>query len=179
MLLSKRSPGSATAAALWLMMPCVVLLPVACAGSSPEDVASDGSAVTINLPVRVAAGASAAYTDPTGNVWDADVGFHGGVALENANQAVKDTTAPTIFDGPRYCCSNGQAAGFGYRFGVPAGTYSVTLKFTENWVTGAGQRLFNVTINGKTVLSDFDIFAESGGQWVALDKTFQVTTTSQ
>ena len=50
----------------------------------------------------------------------------------------------------------------------------MTPKFTENWVTGPGQRIFGVSIDGQTVLDKFDIYAESGGMWLALDKTFSV-----
>jgi hypothetical protein len=57
---------------------------------------------------------------------------------------------------------------------LPAGTATVTLKFAEIEQTAPGQRVFDVAINGQTVLHDFDIFAEAGGANVALDKTFTV-----
>jgi hypothetical protein len=119
--------------------------------------------------IRVAAGATSPYTDPEGNTWSADTGFTGGAAAEDTNQSVQGTNASTLYDGQRYGVS---ATGFQYSFPVAAGTYKVTLKFTENWVTGPGQRLFGVSINGQNVLTDFDIYAESGGMWTAVDKTF-------
>ena len=45
----------------------------------------------------------------------------------------------------------------------------------ETILTGAGQRVFNVTLNGATVLSNFDIYASAGGMNIAIDKTFPVT----
>ena len=42
------------------------------------------------------------------------------------------------------------------------GTYQVTLKMVEDWATAAGQRKFDVRIEGKTVLTGFDIFAACG-----------------
>jgi ABC-2 type transport system ATP-binding protein len=39
----------------------------------------------------------------------------------------------------------------------------VTLYFAETYWTAAGQRTFNVPINGTSVLSNFDIFATAGG----------------
>jgi hypothetical protein len=53
---------------------------------------------------------------------------------------------------------------------LPAGTATVTL--IEQ--TAPGERVFDVAINGQTVLHDFDIFAEAGGANVALDETFTV-----
>jgi endoglucanase len=45
---------------------------------------------------------------------------------------------------------------------IPSATYLVRLHFTEFHWTEAGQRIFNVSINGELVLSDFDIIAEAG-----------------
>ncbi|MGA3057730.1 MAG: malectin domain-containing carbohydrate-binding protein, partial [Candidatus Limnocylindrales bacterium] len=55
---------------------------------------------------------------------------------------------------------------------------TVTLYFVESYVTAAGQRLFNVTINGTTVLSSFDIYAAAGGQNRAIARTFSTTANS-
>jgi uncharacterized protein YegP (UPF0339 family) len=56
-----------------------------------------------------------------------------------------------------------------------SGAQTVTLYFSENFVTAAGQRLFNVSINGATVLSSFDIFASAGAQNRAIARSFNVT----
>jgi hypothetical protein len=32
--------------------------------------------------------------------------------------------------------------------------------------------LFNVIINGNQVLTDFDVFADAGGQYIAVERTF-------
>ena len=64
------------------------------------------------------------------------------------------------------------------RFTVPAGSYQVTLKFAETYFTSgaaSGQRVFNVAINGTTVLTNFDIKAAAGGANIAVDRTFTVT----
>ena len=44
--------------------------------------------------------------------------------------------------------------------------------------TAAGQRVFNVAINGTTVLSNFDIFATSGAQNRALTEEFTAVANS-
>jgi hypothetical protein len=54
----------------------------------------------------------------------------------------------------------------------PGQTYTVRLHFMELNEKLAGKRVFNVSINGKTVITDLDIFQEAGGQYKALVKQF-------
>ena len=58
---------------------------------------------------------------------------------------------------------------------TPGSTQSVTLYFAEVYWTAAGQRTFNVAINGTTVLSAFDIFAAAGGVNKAIARVFTTT----
>jgi len=51
----------------------------------------------------------------------------------------------------------------------------VTLYFEESFWTAAGQRRFNVVINGATVLTQFDIFATAGGANRAIARSFNTT----
>lgn len=55
---------------------------------------------------------------------------------------------------------------------TPGLGYSVRLHFVEFQATAAGQRRFNVAINGVRALTDFDIFQTTGGQNIAIDRTF-------
>jgi len=70
-----------------------------------------------------------------------------------------------------------------YEFPAPDGEYLVELYFSEPWYgTGGGMdckgwRLFDVAINDKVVLKDFDIWAEAGHD-NALKKTFKVKSTN-
>jgi glucan endo-1,3-alpha-glucosidase len=52
------------------------------------------------------------------------------------------------------------------------GHYTVRLHFAELTWTAAGQRVFNVAINGTTVLSGFDIFAATGARNKAMVEQF-------
>jgi beta-galactosidase len=61
---------------------------------------------------------------------------------------------------------------FSYRVPVPDGRYKVTLKFEEPAAT-AGERVFDVLVNGKVVLKRFDIVSAAGGKLRAVDKSFQ------
>jgi hypothetical protein len=124
-------------------------------------------------PIRVNAG-GASFTDPaTGNVWSADTGSTGGNPYGTAT-AITDTANPS--QAPLY--QTQRFGNFQYQFSVPSGTYTVNLKFAEVYWTGTGQRVFNVAINGTTVLSNFDIVAAAGGSFTAVDKPFTVTATS-
>ena len=124
-------------------------------------------------PIRVHSG-GAAFTDPaTGNVWSADTGFTGGNTFSTTN-TITDTANPSqapLYQTQRY-------GNFQYQFSVPNGTYTVNLKFAEIYWTTTGKRLFNVAINGQTVLSNFDIVAAAGGSLTAVDKGFTVGPTS-
>jgi hypothetical protein len=52
------------------------------------------------------------------------------------------------------------------------GTYTVTLKFCEPHFSSAGERIFDVRIQDRTVLTNLDIFARVG-QFAALDFKFE------
>jgi lysophospholipase L1-like esterase len=58
------------------------------------------------------------------------------------------------------------------------GTYTVTLYFAETYLTASGGRLFSVSINSNTVLSNFDIYAATGGQNKGVAEAFGTTADS-
>lgn len=53
------------------------------------------------------------------------------------------------------------------------GEYTVTLYFAEPEYREAGKRVFNVLIQGRTVLNNFDVFKAAGGPMRGVVKTFQ------
>src|SRR5207253_1217668 len=53
----------------------------------------------------------------------------------------------------------------------------VNLKFAELYYSSTGSRVFSVVANGSTVLSNFDIVAQSGGKNIAIDKSLTVNVT--
>jgi beta-glucanase (GH16 family) len=105
------------------------------------------------------------YTDTAGNLWVADCDYTGGTVGTNS-QTVSGSPDNTLYQTERY------GNPFTYTFNVPAGTYQVTLKESESYWTAAGQRVFNVSINGTQVLTNFDIFASAGGANKADDQLF-------
>lgn len=60
---------------------------------------------------------------------------------------------------------------------LPPGQYVVELGMCEGYFSQQeGKRVFDVKINGKTVLSNLDVFKESGGFQQALNRKFTATT---
>jgi len=119
--------------------------------------------------IRVHAG-GAAYTDSLGQSWSADADFTGGLT-DTTTKAIKNTPDQTLYQSERY-------SSITYQFAVPNGAHNVTLKFAETYWTTTGQRIFNVSINGTQVLTNFDIVAAAGAPLTAIDKTFPVTVSN-
>ncbi|ADV82904.1 malectin domain-containing carbohydrate-binding protein [Terriglobus saanensis] len=61
---------------------------------------------------------------------------------------------------------------------VPGNTYTVYLHFAETYFTATNQRVFDVTLNGLTVLSAFDIVQKAGGANIAVVQSFTATANS-
>jgi hypothetical protein len=124
------------------------------------------------IAIRVKAGGPA-YTDSLGQAWSADAGFTGGNTY-TSSKVVSVATNPSQF--PLY--QTERFGNFQYQFELPNGTYKVNLKFAETWWTQPGRRLFTVTLNGTPVLSNFDIVAQAGGPFIAIDKSFTTSVTT-
>ncbi len=58
---------------------------------------------------------------------------------------------------------------------TPGAAYTLRLHFAEIYWTSAGKRLFNVSVNGSPVLTDFDVFAVAGGRNKAAVESLPVT----
>ena len=111
------------------------------------------------------------YTDTLGNAWLADTDFTGGATYAYPGLIVTGTPDPALYQDVRY--SGGT---FGYTLPVTPGAYTLKLHFVEgdNNVQ-AGNRLFNVLLNGTAVLSNLDVFTAAGGTGKALDESIPVT----
>jgi len=57
----------------------------------------------------------------------------------------------------------------------PVGLYTLRLHFSEDVDTFAGERVFNVSINGTQVLSNFDVLATTGSMFTAIVEQFAAT----
>jgi len=108
----------------------------------------------------------------------ADEDFSGG-GDNSPVTATINLTQPGVNAAPMGVYQHGRAGVFTYTIpGLTAGTsYTVLLHFAETYFTAAGDREFNVAINGTTVLTNLDIYATVGVN-AALLKTFTATANS-
>ena len=121
------------------------------------------------------------YVDPQGHVWQADAAYradsgwgwqswagdHPGLdPMLGSRRPVFDpvvgTEAAGLYTGLRYGRDR-----LDWRFAVPDGRYRIELHFVEPWygragIDARGWRLFDVAVNGATLIDDLDIFAEAG-----------------
>jgi hypothetical protein len=114
---------------------------------------------------------------PSTGTFSADEDFSGGGAATTANTI---STAGVTNAAPEAVYQSERAGVFTYTIpGLTAGgSYSVRLHFAEFYWTKAGQRIFNVSINGTAVLSNFDIIATAGSANKALVEQFTTTANS-
>jgi len=121
-------------------------------------------------------GADEAYTDAGGKVWQADQmlaegadwGAVDGETVTRDPVEIGATDAPQVYLTERYSMT-------GYEFKLKDGRYTVRLHFAETYdgILVAGERLFDVSLNGKVVLKDLDVFNQAGGPNKALVKEFK------
>jgi fibronectin type 3 domain-containing protein len=109
--------------------------------------------------------------------WEADEDFSGGTAT-STSAAIN--TSHIANPAPQAVYQTNRYGNFIYTIpGFTAGAnYIVDLHFAETYWTTPGQRLFNVLINGKQVLTNYDIFASAGGEFIATVESFAVTADS-
>jgi beta-glucanase (GH16 family) len=114
---------------------------------------------------------------PAASPFAADEDYAGGTA--SSTTATVTTTGVTN-PAPESVYQHQRFGNFTYTIpGLTAGTsYPVVLYFDEFYWTAAGKRVFNVSINGTQVLTNFDIFAAAGGEDKAIDETFTATANS-
>ena len=133
-------------------------------------VVSPTSAADATISINSGGAATGSFT--------ADQYFSGGstytnTATINMSQITTNPPPAAVFNSERY-----GAMTYTIPNRTAGSTQTVTLYFAETYVTAAGQRLFNVSINGSTVLSSFDIYAAAGGQNRAIARTFNTTANS-
>ena len=129
--------------------------------------------------VAIAAGGPA-ESNATGGDYSfvADEDYSGGGDNQVTNATI-NLTQPGANAAPMAVYQHGRSGVFTYTIpGLTAGTqYTVLLHFAETYFTAAGDREFNVAINGTSVLSNLDIYATVGAN-AALVKTFTATANS-
>jgi subtilisin family serine protease len=139
---------------------------------------------TLMVPVELVVSAyqqalnagGSAYTDRTGDVWAADRRYVAGSwGFTNPSARAVSVRKPIAGtdDDPLYQTLRDDPVE--YRFdGLPAGTYEVELRFADLTTKKAGQRIFDVYIEGRRKLPVHDIVGEEGALTADMH-TFYVT----
>ncbi len=145
----------------------------ACAGATATPSTSPGASATAAAPPTASGPVSTVAINAggpgTGSFW-ADQYYTAGAtygtdATIDMSQVTDNAPPTAVFNTERY----GEMT---YTIPDRAGPQTVTLFFVESYVTGPGERLFDVTINGEAALSNFDIFDTAGGENRAIARTF-------
>jgi hypothetical protein len=123
------------------------------------------ASTNLNLAIDAGGGAIAPFV--------ADTDFSGG----SANSVAQAIDTSLVNDpAPQSVYQTWRSGNFTYTIPnlTPNAAYIVRLDFSENTATQAGQRVFNVALNGAADLKNFDVFATTGGQYKALEEQFSV-----
>ena len=138
-------------------------------GPTNETVTSSTVALTVLPPppdvIAIAAGGQGAGS------FSADEYFSGGGTAGTSNSV---SLSGVVFPAPESVYQSERSGAISYTIPglAPGNSYPVRLHFAEFYFTSAGQRVFNVAINGTTVLSNFDIIAAAGGPNQAVVEQF-------
>lgn len=124
------------------------------------------------------------FTDANGIEWIADTpftneaaavsfGFSNGTNLDLTDPSVPDNTAQLLLQSERWDSGGGDE--MAYALDVANGNYQVDLYFADIYsgTQSVGARVFDIQLEGVTVLDDYDIFADVGG-FTGVVKTFNV-----
>lgn len=102
------------------------------------------------------------YIDRLGNTWAGDMFFQGGSALEATDRPIQGTRDTQLYRTRR-------EGAFRYDIPLKPGVYEMRLHFAETVYgddnpAGGGEtsRVFTVRINGKEILTNFDVVADGG-----------------
>jgi hypothetical protein len=125
--------------------------------------------------IRINAGGPS-IADSSGNVWQADTGFDGGYTYSTTASISAAVGDARLFQtehytsGPlRYTVTN-----------LPNGTYTVNLYFAEIY-SGCfyvGCRVFDVAVQGTTILPNFDVYAAAGSGNVGIVRSSSAVVTN-
>ena len=134
---------------------------------------SRGAPVSVHFHVhfedpQINAG-GAAFVDGAGETWMADTGFSGGVATQHVADVLgtdDDALYNDVLEGDL----------ISFEWFAPPGSYEAHLYFADHTATVAGQRVFDIRVEGQEVLADVDVVAAVGAL-AAHEVAFEVPVT--
>ena len=122
--------------------------------------------------VRILAGAGRSFVDHAGKLWSADAAFTGGIGVKSEAQHIWRTQEEAFYRTSRQ-------GNFRYDIPLAKGIYELRLHFAEtvfgpdsSGTGGEGSRIMSVRANGRTLLSGFDVMADTGASRAADIKVF-------
>ncbi len=127
--------------------------------------------------IRINAGSSSRYLDRSGQLWESDRYYSGGSTIVRPGRRIART-----FDQPIY--QSAREGDFQYDIPLPPGVYDLHLHFAEIIFqpaldSSAEMRRFHVTMNGKPLLTDFDIALDAPGTSTADERVFKDVTPAE
>ena len=137
-----------------------------------------------NYVQRISGGNPTNVTDCSGNVWLKDTAYTLGAfgySPGGTNGYLDNTiigvcaAAQSLYQREHYSTNTG---GYYYQFDCPEGVYQITLLEAETYWSGPREREFNVFIQGRQVLTNFDIYATAGGMNIPLTLLFTNNVTN-
>ncbi|WP_062545193.1 malectin domain-containing carbohydrate-binding protein [Rufibacter tibetensis] len=140
-------------------------------GVSPADqvaVKVNPQPTTQQAVYRINAGSGALSTSI--GAFSADQYFSGG-ATHATGDPISNTTDDALYQSERWASGS-----LSYAMPVASGQYKVVLHFAEIYFQSAGQRVFDVFIEGVKVLDNYDITGKVGSR-AAITETFNVSVT--
>jgi hypothetical protein len=115
----------------------------------------------IKFPIRIDSGSKIDTRDINGVTWISDVHYTAGF-FDSVNRCGAGQFGPQC--SIRTYNAVTQKAPYGYSIPLPNSEYTVRLHFMETFWSTAGNRLFNVVVEGSIVFPRFDIAKEAGGK---------------
>jgi len=131
--------------------------------SAPPTSTFSASALPTGPEVRIRCGYSRPiFKDEEGNVWTGDRYFAGGFVTELRDQHIARTRNPELY-------LTARTGVFSYKIPLRPGTYELRLHFAETTYSpasslggGENSRVFDVQLNGRPLLTQFDIVSDAG-----------------
>ena len=145
------------------------------ATATTQPVNSNTGYVSIN-----AGGAAVSNSGGGDNPFVADEDYSAGGTTYSVANAITIPTSIAASAAPAAVYQDARQGSITYTIPglTPGGSNIVRLHFAELYFSAAGSRVFNVTINGSAVLTNFDIYATAGAQYTAVVKQFTETANS-
>lgn len=145
---------------------------VVCNGNGNSSSAGVSSSTVSSTPVSSSSSSNATSSSPNGTlVYAVNAGststatlngvtyqpdrFSSGGQTQAITDPISGTDEGTLYQSERYGS---------YRYDIPVSnaTYSVLLHFAEVFHNAAGARVFNLSVEGQNILSDFDLYLAAG-----------------